>query len=95
MRWVERCKRVHLHFTPARSSWLDLVERFFARLTEQRLRCGAFTSVCHLEKCLRQYLDTYNENPRPLVWMKSTEEILDKVERARARLAAATYSILY
>ena len=89
-RWVERNKRVHLHFTPTSSSWLNLVERFFALLSEQRLRRGAFTSVCHLEKSLRQYLDTYNENPRPLVWTKSTEEILEKVGRARAKLAAAT-----
>ena len=89
-KWVERKKRVHLHFTPTSASWLNLVERFFARLTEQRLRRGAFTSVCHLEKSLRQYLDAYNENPRPLVWTKSTEDILDKVGRARASLAAAT-----
>ena len=89
-KWVERKKRVHLHFTPTSASWLNLVERFFARLTEQRLRRGAFTSVCHLEKSLRQYLDAYNENPRPLVWTKSTEDILDKVGRARASLAAET-----
>ena len=57
---------------------------------QQRLRRGAFTSVCHLEKSIRQYLDTYNENPRPLVWTKSTEEILEKVGRAKAKLAAAS-----
>ncbi len=67
----------------------ELVERFFARLTEQRLRRGAFTSVCHLEKSLRRHLDAYNENRRPLVWTKSTGDILEKVGRARARLAAA------
>ena len=89
-RWLKRNKRVHLHFTPTSSSWLNLVERFFARLSEQRLRRGAFTSVCHLEKSIRQYLDTYNENPRPLVWTKSTEEILEKVGRAKAKLAAAS-----
>ena len=65
-RWLRRNKRVHPHFTPTSSSWLNLVERFFALLSEQRLRRGAFTSVCHLEKSLKQYLDTYNENPRPL-----------------------------
>ena len=89
-RWVERNKRVHLHFTPTSSSWLNLVERFFARLAEQRLRRGTFTSVCHLEKSIRKYLDTYNENPRPLRWTKSTEEILEKVGRAKAKLAATT-----
>ena len=66
------------------------IERFFALLSEQRLRRGVFTSVCHLEKSLKQYLDTYNENPRPLVWTKSTEEILEKVGRAGAKLAAAS-----
>ena len=89
-KWVERRKRVHLHFTPTSASWLNLVERFFARLTEQRLRRGAFTSVCHLEKSLRQYLDACNENPLPLVWTKSAEDILEKVGRARASLAAET-----
>ena len=88
-KWVERKKRVHLHFTPTSASWLNLVERFFAQLTERHLRRGAFTSVCHLEKSIRRYLDTCNENPRPLVWTKSSEEILEKVERARAKLAAA------
>ena len=89
-KWLKRNKRVHLHFTPTSSSWLNLVERFFALLSEQRLRYGAFTSVCHLEKSLKQYLDTYNENPRPLVWTKSAEEILEKVGRATAKLAAAS-----
>ena len=65
------------------------MERFFARLTEQRLRRGAFTSVCHLEKSLRQYLDAYNENPRSLVWTKSTEDILEKVGRARGELGGS------
>ena len=88
-KWVERKKRVHLHFTPTSASWLNLVERFFAQLTEKHLRRGAFTSVCALEKSLRRYLDTYNENPRPLVWTKTTEEILGKVDRARAKLASA------
>ena len=91
MRWRgRRGRRVHLHFTPTSASWLNLVERFFARLTEQRLRRGAFTSVCHLEKSLRQCLDACSENPLPLVWTKSAEDILDKVGRAQASLAAAT-----
>ena len=88
--WLGRNKRVHLHFTPTSASWLNLVERFFARLSERRLRRGTFTSVCHLEKSIRQYLDTYNEDPRPLVWTKSAGEILEKVGRARARLPAAS-----
>ena len=89
-KWVKRKKRVHLHFTPTSASWLNLVERFFAQLAEKRLRRGVFTSVCDLEKSIRRYLDTHNENPRPLVWTKSTAEILEKVERARAKLVTAS-----
>ena len=86
---MKRKKRVHLHFTPTSASWLNLVERFFAQLTGKRLRRGVFTSVCHLEKSLRHYLDTYNEDPRPLVWTKSAEDILEKVGRTHAKLRPA------
>ena len=60
-KWLKRNRRVHLHFTPTSSSWLNLVERFFARLSDQRLLRGALTSVCHLEKSIRQYLDLQRE----------------------------------
>ena len=85
--WIERKKRVFLHFTPTSASWANLVERFFALLTEKRIRRGAFTSVPQLEKCLREYLETYNADPRPLVWAKSVAQIMAKVERGRAALA--------
>ena len=88
LEWIERKKRIFLHFIPTSSSWLNLVERFFAMLTEKQIRRGAFTSVGHLEECLKNYLDTYNENPRPLVWTKSVEEIMKKVSRGRKALAA-------
>lgn len=84
--WIERKKRVFLHFTPTSASWANLVERFFATLTEKRIRRGVFTSVPHLEKYWREYLRSYNEAPRPLVWTKSVEEIVDKIGRARATL---------
>ena len=88
--WIERKKRVFLHFTPTSASWANMVERFFALLTEKRIRRGAFTSVPQLEKCLREYLKTYNEDPRPLVWTKSVDQIMRKVERGRAALADAS-----
>ena len=88
--WIERKKRFFLHFTPTSASWANMVERFFAQLTEKRIRRGVFTSVPQLEKCLREHLKTYNEDPRPLVWTKSVAEILEKVDRGRAALAAAT-----
>ena len=83
-------KRVFLHFIPTSASWANLVERFFGILTQKQIRRGVFTSVPHLEKCLREYLESYNENPRALVWTKSVEEILEKVRRGRAELPKTT-----
>lgn len=84
--WLKRNKRVHLHFTPTSSSWLNLVERFFGLLTEQQLKRGIFTSVDELEKRIMSYIANHNEDPVPIVWTKSAEEILEKVQRARIAL---------
>lgn len=84
MAWIEKTARVYLHFTPTSSSWLNLVERFFALLTEKQLRRGVHTSVAELEQCLKDYLSLHNVHPKPFVWTKSAEEILEKVERAAA-----------
>ena len=59
-------------------------------LTQKQIRRGVFTSVPDLEKCLREYLHSYNENPRPLVWTKAVDEILEKVGRGRAALPGAS-----
>jgi len=88
--WIERKKRIFLHFIPTSASWANLVERFFAILTQKQIRRGVFTSVPDLEKCLREYLHSYNENPRPLVWTKAVDEILEKVGRGRAALPGAS-----
>lgn len=82
-RWIERNKRVHLHFIPTSSSWLNLVERFFGLLTEKQLRRGIFTSVKELEEAIVNFIETHNEAGKPFVWTKSAEEILVKVGRAR------------
>ena len=87
--WIERKKRVFLHFIPTSSSWANLVERFFAMLTQKQVRRGVFTSVPQLEKCLRDDLLSYNEDPRPLVWTKAVDEILEKVHRSREALPKA------
>lgn len=87
LQWIENKKRIYLHFIPTSSSWLNLVERFFSTLTEKQIRRGVFTSVAHLEECLKNYLDTYNESPRPLIWTKSAKQITDKVARGRSALA--------
>ena len=85
--WIERRKRIFLHFTPTNASWANLVERFFATLTDKQIRRRVFTSVPHLEKCLREYMKRHNENSQPLVWTQSLGEIMVKVERGRAALA--------
>ncbi len=87
LEWIENKKRIYLHFIPTSSSWLNMVERFFSTLTEKQIRRGVFTSVGQLEECIKSYLDTYNENPRPLVWTKSVEGIMKKVGRGRKTLA--------
>lgn len=86
-RWIKRNKRVHLHFIPTSSSWLNLVERFFGLLTERQLRRGVFTSVQKLNKAIMQFIDTHNEDKKPFVWTKTAEEILVKVKRARDTLS--------
>ena len=88
--WIERKKRIFLHFIPTSTSWANLVERFFSTLTQKQIRRGVFTSVPQLERCLREYLRSYNENPRPLVWTKAVEEILEKVGRGRSTLSGTS-----
>ena len=84
--WLKRNKRVHLHFIPTSSSWLNLVERFFGLLSEKQLRRGVYTSVHELERSIMEFIDSHNENHGPFVWTKSAEAILEKVERARQTL---------
>ena len=78
-RWLARHPRVHFHFVPTSSSWLNLVERWFLDITRVRLRRGTFTSVPALERAIHQYLDHYNQQPKPFVWTKDADTILTKV----------------
>jgi transposase len=84
--WFKRRPRYHLHFTPTSGSWLNQVERWFAKITEQRLRRSAFHSVDELEKAIRQYLEINNQNPTPFVWTASADLILGKVEALCSRI---------
>lgn len=86
--WLKRHKRFHLHFIPTSSSWLNLVERFFALITEDAIRRGVFKSVAELEAAIAAYLAKHNATSKPFVWTKSADVILRKVERARATLTA-------
>lgn len=85
-RWLKRHPRFHLHFTPTSASWLNMVERFFAEITRDRIRRGTFNSVAELESAIMDYLQKHNADPKPFVWTKSADEILKKVARARQAL---------
>ena len=78
-RWLLRNPRFQLHFTPTYASWLNLVERFFALLTEEALRRGSHTSIPQLRKAIFDYVDVHNEEGKPFVWTKTADEILDKI----------------
>jgi transposase len=80
-RWLLKRPRFQLHFTPTGASWLNLVERWFALLTEQQLRRGVFRSTRNLESTIRNYIDTHNEQPKPFIWTKTADEILASVAR--------------
>jgi len=84
--WLARHKRFHLHFIPTSSSWLNLVERWFGKITKERIRRGVFTSVPQLERAIYDYIDRNNADPKPFVWTKSANDIVLKVNRGRATL---------
>jgi len=85
--WLVRHRRFHLHFTPTSASWINLVERLFAEITERCIRRGSHTSVPQLEKALLAYLDKRNENPKPFVWTADADLILGKVQRLCKRIS--------
>jgi transposase len=84
--WLKRHPRFHLHFTPTSSSWLNVIERWFRDLTQNRIRNGVFRSVAELEQAIRDYINHHNANPKSFVWAKKAEDILEKVARARKAL---------
>ena len=84
--WLKRHPRFHMHFTPTSSSWLNVIEGFFAKLTKQRLRRGVFKSVAQLKKAIADFIDAHNQDPKPFVWMTTAEKIIEKVGRARLAL---------
>jgi transposase len=87
--WLEAHPRFHLHFTPTSSSWLNLVERYFAEITRKRIRRGSFRNVGELIAAINAYVHQTNEDPKPLVWAAKANDILKKVAKCRATLEAA------
>jgi transposase len=91
-RWLKRHPRIVVHFTPTGSSWMNLVERFFADLTTDCVRGGSFASVRQLIEAIDEFLAVRNEEPKRYVWRAKGEEILRKIERAKAALQRVTAS---
>ena len=80
-RWLAKRPRFHLHFTPTSGSWLNLVERWFALLTDRQIRRASHRSTLALENAIKQYIQFTNENPKPFVWTKSADDILESITR--------------
>ena len=85
-RWVEKRKRFHVHFTPTSASWLNMIERFFRDLTQNRIRRGIFQDLEQLITAIGDYIDRHNESPKPFIWTAKANDILEKVTRARSVL---------
>jgi len=86
-RWLNKRPRFHLHFTPIGASWINLVERWFALLTDKQIRRGAHRSTRALEAAILEYIVVTNERPRPFRWTKTADEILASVERFCRRIS--------
>ena len=87
--WLGRHPRFHLHFTPTGSSWINQVERWFGFLTDQLLQRGVHKSVQALETDIRAWVADWNQHPRPFIWTKTAEEILESLARYCRRISGA------
>jgi transposase len=84
-RWLVKRPRYHLHFTPTSSSWINLVERWFASLSAKQIKRGTHRSSRQLEAAIRSYIEINNETPKPFIWTKTADEIFDKLKTYCAR----------
>ena len=85
--WFARHPRFHLHFTPTSASWLNLVERWFALLSERQIKRGTHRSTIELERAIREFVNIHNDEPKPFVWTKTADQILDSVSRFCKRIS--------
>lgn len=88
--WLAKHPRFVMHFTPTSASWLNMVERFFRDISENRIKRGSFTSVAELEQAIAQYIEHHNTKPKPFIWTARAADILAKVTRAKATIAAVS-----
>lgn len=86
-RWFARHPRFHVHFTPTSASWINLVERWFALLTERQLRRGIHRSTRELERAIKEFLDVHNSDPKPFIWTKTADQILESLARFCRRIS--------
>jgi transposase len=93
--WLAKHKRITMHFTPTSASWLNMVERFFRDISENRLRRGVFTGVADLVQAINEYVAHHNTNPKPFIWTKSARDILQKVIRANENLSSKQNATLH
>jgi len=84
--WLKKHRRFVCHFVPTRSSWLNLVERWFRELTEKALRRGSFASVPDLKHAIDDFMQAWNQNPKPFIWTASVGQIIEKIDRARLKM---------
>lgn len=89
--WFARHPRFHVHFTPTSASWLNRVERWFATLTQKRIRRGTRRSTRQLEQAIHQYLEIYNTHPQPFTWTKSAGDIMASLDRFCMRISNARH----
>lgn len=83
--WSQKRPRYHLHFIPTHSSWLNQVERWFAMLTEKQIKRGSHHSVRDLKRSIKEFIDAHNEDPKPFIWTKTADQIVQKVKRFAQR----------
>ena len=79
--WLVKRPRFHLHFTPTYSSWRNMIERWFAALTEKQLRRGVHRSTRDLELAIERFVDSTNAQSQPFIWTKTADQILDSIAR--------------
>jgi transposase len=84
--WLKKHPRFVCHFVPTRSSWLNLVERWFRELSDKAIRRGSFVSVPDLKQTIDEFMQAWNQNPKPFIWTATVEDIVEKIGRARAKM---------
>ena len=86
LKWLAKHPRFHMHFTATSASWMNMVQRFFRNLSEDRLKRGVFKSVDELVAAIELFVLAHNQAPKPFIWTASARDILEKVMRAKMKL---------